>query len=47
MTAYSRMPTEKELEIATHHLKKSVNKDLAMHDLYWVVINSNEFVFQH
>ena len=47
LSAYSRSPKKDELKIATDHLKKSTNKDEALRDLYWVVINSNEFVFQH
>ncbi|WDE97347.1 DUF1553 domain-containing protein [Lentisphaera profundi] len=47
LSAYSRNPKSNELQIATDHLKKSSNKDEAMRDLYWVVINSNEFIFQH
>jgi hypothetical protein len=47
LNAYSRKPKSEELTIATNHLSKATNKDLALRDLYWVIINSNEFIFQH
>ena len=47
INAYSRQAKSDELKVASDHIAKSADKDSALRDLYWVIVNSNEFIFQH
>jgi hypothetical protein len=47
MAAYARRPNAREIETATAHFSKQTNPDLALQDLAWALINSNEFLMQH
>jgi hypothetical protein len=47
MTCYSRKPTEREFKAIELQLgqSKEVRQDLV--DIFWAVLNSNEFIFNH
>ncbi len=48
LTFYSRFPSERELAIATEHLRASAaNRLEGAEDLAWGLLNSLEFVFNH
>jgi len=47
MAAYARRPNAREIETATAHFSKQTKPDLALQDLAWALINSNEFLMQH
>ncbi len=48
LTAFSRPPTQSELETATKYIaSQSTNPRQAYEDLVWAVINSKEFLFNH
>lgn len=44
----SRRPTRKELKLANDLLKaRSGDKTAALQDVWWVILNTNEFIFNH
>ena len=44
----SRLPTARELRLAEQFLEaRNGNAAEALKDLWWVVLNSNEFIFNH
>ncbi|MEO0415017.1 MAG: DUF1549 and DUF1553 domain-containing protein, partial [Verrucomicrobiota bacterium] len=47
LRAFSREPDERELEISIDYLVGSENKQQALEDVIWAVINRDEFLFQH
>ncbi|MGQ0636229.1 MAG: DUF1553 domain-containing protein [Planctomycetaceae bacterium] len=47
LAALSRPPIAAELEAAKKHIAESSDRELAMEDLGWVLLNSKEFLFQH
>ena len=47
LSAYSRYPNEKEKSIALAYLDKAPDKGQALEDLYWAILNRNEFLFNH
>ncbi len=47
LSALSRFPTPKEQEIAQRFLSKASNRENAVTDLVWTVLNTQEFLFQH
>jgi hypothetical protein len=47
LTVLSRLPTRRELSSAQSLVSLSRDKWAAYQDLYWVLLNSNEFVFNH
>jgi hypothetical protein len=48
LSAYSRMPTEEELRIASRAFtSEGATRKTAVEDLMWAIINSAEFVFNH
>lgn len=47
LAAYSRPPNEEEMKRATDHLAGYEDKKQGLEDLFWAVLNSAEFVFQH
>ena len=46
LAAFSRRPTEEEKKLVNAYLKKD-NRQAAIEDLLWAVINSAEFVLNH
>lgn len=47
LAAFSRPPSEAELEVADRHIAATGDRIAALEDLCWAVINANEFLFQH
>ncbi|HLK56123.1 MAG TPA: DUF1553 domain-containing protein, partial [Chthonomonadaceae bacterium] len=47
LSALCRFPTEQERAIARTYLKRGGNRDSAIMDLVWAVVNMQEFLFQH
>jgi hypothetical protein len=42
-----RRPTAKELEASLAHLKSKSDPVIALEDIAWAILNTNEFLFQH
>jgi hypothetical protein len=42
-----RRPTGKELEASIAHLKSKSDPVIALEDIAWAILNTNEFLFQH
>jgi hypothetical protein len=47
LSALARPPAPKELAAARKHLSAASNRKSAVADLCWIVLNLNEFLFQH
>jgi len=48
LSALSRPPTSRELRVATTILSGSQgNEAAALEDIWWAVLNSNEFILDH
>jgi hypothetical protein len=47
LAAFARYPTRHELQVATSHLAKHDDRELAWQDVAWALMNSNEFLMQH
>jgi len=47
LAALSRPPSKEEREFARRHIAKSNNRAVALADVCWAILNTNEFVFQH
>ena len=47
LTALSRMPTKPELAMIQKNLKDSDESMSIYQDLFWALLNSNEFIFNH
>jgi len=47
LSALSRFPTPKEQATAQRFLTKATNRENAITDLVWTVLNTQEFLFQH
>src|SRR5947199_4435578 len=47
LAAVCRKPTAKELEASLAHLAAKKDDVVAMEDIAWAILNTNEFLFQH
>ena len=47
LSALTRFPKDKEKSIALEYLESSTDKGKALEDLYWAILNRNEFLFNH
>ena len=47
LAAYSRRPSAKESGVVVEYLREAANRRLALEDIVWSILNSNEFMFQH
>ena len=48
LTCYSRSPTEEEMETALDYMRRDgFQRDKAVEDLAWSLLNSVEFIFNH
>jgi Protein of unknown function (DUF1553) len=47
LAAFSRAPTPEELAASIDYIGKQPDRSLAFEDICWVILNSNEFLFQH
>ncbi len=45
--AFSREPSELELNAARTHIKSKEDRLIALEDVCWAILNMNEFLFQH
>jgi hypothetical protein len=47
LTAYSRRPTEAESSRTTKYIEFAENKQKAVEDVLWAILNTKEFMFNH
>ncbi|MGF1583351.1 MAG: DUF1549 and DUF1553 domain-containing protein [Gemmataceae bacterium] len=47
LATLSRLPREKEIQIATQYVQNAANKREAWEDLQWTLLNTKEFLFRH
>ena len=47
LTAYARRPTTAELDRTVAYVGRQSNKQQALEDVLWVILNSKEFTFNH
>jgi len=47
LSAFSRLPNSDEANAATKHIESSEDRRFAVEDVFWAVMNSKEFLFQH
>ena len=48
LLAFSREPTQDELDIAVAHIEKNkANTKVAFEDIVWALVNTKEFLFNH
>jgi hypothetical protein len=47
LTAYSRYPTPEELKRTLKSIEKAENKQQAVEDVLWAILNTREFMFNH
>jgi len=47
MTALGRQPTKQEQAAAQKYLQRNPNQLAVYQDLFWALLNSNEFIFNH
>ena len=47
LTAYARRPSKAEQEKAVAYIEKQQNRQQALEDVMWVILNSKEFMFNH
>jgi hypothetical protein len=43
----SRKPTEPEKARLMQLISESANPDQGLHDVFWAILNSREFIFNH
>lgn len=44
---FTRKPTEKEMNAIREHLKESKDQTKTLEDIFWALLNSKEFIFNH
>ncbi len=47
LTCLARQPTAEEIEVLVAQIKLEENRKLALEDVFWAILNSREFVFNH
>ena len=47
LAAYARLPREDEKQMLVAHLNATEDKRAALEDIYWSILNSKEFIFNH
>ena len=47
LAALSRPPSARELQLALGHLGAAKDRNAAMEDIAWAILNKTEFLFQH
>ena len=47
LSAVCRKPTPKELEVSLAHIAAKGDQIVALEDIGWAILNTNEFLFQH
>lgn len=47
LAAYSRFPSETERAELNQYLQSAADRNLALEDIFWSVLNSKEFIFNH
>ena len=47
LSAFSRFPKPQEVQAILDHLEATHDREQAIEDIVWALINTNEFLFQH
>jgi hypothetical protein len=47
LSAYSRRPTREEMDKAVAYVGRQTDRQQALEDVLWVILNSKEFMFNH
>ena len=47
LTALGRMPTSAEWKRVSEHIEKAKDKQRAVEDALWAILNTREFLFNH
>jgi hypothetical protein len=47
LTTYSRQPTAEEMRRTLAHVEEATNKQHALEDVLWAIVNTKEFMFNH
>jgi hypothetical protein len=47
LSAFARTPTAVERKTAVDYLTRGANREEAVRDVVWAVLNTQEFLFQH
>ena len=47
LAALCRSPSAKELQLSLAHLSAAKDRNAAMEDIAWAILNKTEFLFQH
>ena len=47
LAAVCRPPTDSELQAAIKHVTANADPAMAMEDVCWALVNTDEFIFQH
>ena len=47
LSAFARRPTDQERDTTAGYVEAQENKQQAMEDVLWTIINSKEFLFNH
>ena len=47
LTAFSRKPTSVELNRTKEYIESATDKQKALEDVLWAMLNSKEFMFNH
>jgi hypothetical protein len=47
LAGYSRFPTDAEIQTTVSYVESEENKQQALEDVLWTIVNSKEFMFNH
>jgi hypothetical protein len=47
LSTLSRLPTDKDTDVALDHVRRAADKRKAWEDVHWALLNAKEFLFRH